>query len=448
MNAIAMTDNEPPVAHGAVPLLGHVPKFARDPLGFLSALRDDGELVRLRLGPRPAYAACSPALLGELLSSDPETFIVGGPMWDALKALLGEGVATSNGALHRRQRRMIQPAFRREQVARYAPAMHEEAEAMAAGWQDGKPVDITGATFDLSVRVVARTLLRTDALAESAELGSALRTLFRGMYRQMLLSPLPLPRRLTRGNRAFRQALASLHGIVDQVIAQRRADAAGDDLVATLLAARDEATGQPLDHQEIHDHVISLLVGGTDSVAATMAWLLLHLAQHADVQQRIHDELCAARSTGPLDATRLRELPYLRNVVTESMRIQPAVWLFTRRASRAVVLGGYRIEAGADVFYSPYAMQRDPRSFDDPLCFDPDRWAPERAARIPRFAMEPFSAGDRRCPGDHFSLTELALMAIAVVSRWRLSPSEVDEHMRLGVTLRPRLLLLRPEARR
>jgi epi-isozizaene 5-monooxygenase len=444
------TQREPAMADGAVPLLGHALKFGRDPLGFLSTLRDHGELVRLKLGPRPAYAVCSPELLGELLSADPEIFIVGGPMWDALKALLGEGVATSNGASHRRQRRMIQPAFRREQVARYAQVMQQEANALSASWRDDELIDINRITFDISVRIITHSLLHTDAVDRQSEtLCEALRALFRGMYRQMMLSALPLPHLLSRGSRPFRDALASLHGIVDEIIVQRRqASRHNDDLVTTLLTARDESTGKPLDDQEIHDHVVSLLVGGTDSLAASMAWLLHHLSQHPEIQQSLYQEIDLASASGLVDFYRLRELPYLRNVITESMRVQPAIWVFTRRAARSTQLGGYRIPAGADIFYSPYAMQRDARSFDHPLHFDPDRWSPARAAHIPRFAMEPFSAGDRRCPGDHFSLAEMALLVIAIVSRWRLLPRpETDVRIRIGITLRPKRLIVQIKQR-
>jgi epi-isozizaene 5-monooxygenase len=449
MSAIGI-QREPAIVHGAIPILGHALKFGKDPLGFLDTLRDQGELVRLKLGPRPVYVVCSPKLLGELLGASPEVFIVDGPMWESIRKLFGNGLPVSNGATHRRQRRMIQPAFRREQIAIYAQTMQKEASAMASSWRPGEQIDINRAMFDLSAHVVTRSLLKTDVVdSQSFSVGVALRTLFVGMVREMVLSALPLPQVFTRGSRTFREALATLHRIVDEIIAQRRRTGSHhDDLIATMLAACDEKTGEPLSDAEIHDQVISFLVAGADTVAASMTWLLHHLSQYPEVAEKLCQELSIAAARGELDFSRLRELSYLRNVISESMRLQPAVWIFTRRAAVATELGGYTIPAGADVSYSPYAMQRDPRSFDNPLRFDPDRWMPERAACIPRLAMEPFGAGDRRCPGDHFAVTEMAMMAIAVISRWRLLPQpETDPRIRVGITLRPRRLLMQVEPR-
>ncbi len=140
----------------------------------------------------------------------------------------------------------------------------------------------------------------------------------------------------------------------------------------------------------------------------------------------------------------LGDLPHTRNVITEAMRIRPAAWIFTRRSVAETELGGYRIPADADIVYSVYAMQRDPRSFERHLEFDPDRWVPERAADIPEFAMMPFSVGNRKCPGDHFSMAELALILGTVAPRWRLERvPETDSGTRVGITLHPKRLVLR-----
>ncbi|MYZ11990.1 cytochrome P450, partial [Streptomyces sp. SID337] len=144
----------------------------------------------------------------------------------------------------------------------------------------------------------------------------------------------------------------------------------------------------------------------------------------------------------------LKELPHLRNVVTEAMRIRPAAWIFTRRSVAETDLGGYSIPADADIVYSVYAMQRDPRSFERHLEFDPDRWNPERAADVPEFAMMPFSVGNRKCPGDHFSLAELALILGTVAPKWRLRPvRETDARTQVGITLHPKRLVLRATPR-
>src|SRR5919112_5675533 len=159
---------EPPVAGGRFPLLGHGWKMARDPLAFMSRLRDEGDLVRLKLGPKTVYAVTTPALTGALgLSPD---YIISGPLWESLEGLLGkEGVATANGPAHRRQRRTIQPAFRLDAIPAYGPIMEEEAHALVARWQPGETIDCTSESFRVAVRIAARCLLRGEYMDERAE---------------------------------------------------------------------------------------------------------------------------------------------------------------------------------------------------------------------------------------------------------------------------------------
>ncbi|MEV5612232.1 cytochrome P450 [Streptomyces sp. NPDC052225] len=440
----------PPPAPGGAPLLGHAWNLLRDPLGFLSGLRDGGDVVQLRLGPKTAYAVCDPELVATLLKSP--DFLVGGPLWETMGVLLGKGVATSNGPLHRRQRRAIQPAFRMDRIHEYATVMEEEARAMAARWSDGQTVDITAEVFRTATRVVARSVLQVDSIDERADrLSAALHTVFEGLYRRMILSFGPLYRVPSPANRRFDSALADLHRLVDEIIAERRAEAASgtnpDDLLAALLADRDE-NGEPVNEQEVHDQVVSLVVAGAENVAKTLTWAFQLLAEHPEHERRLSAELESVTGGRPVAFGDLKELAYMRNLITESMRIRPAVWILTRLAAVDTTLGGYRIPAGSDILYSPLAMQRDPRAFRDPLVFDPDRWLPERAADVTPAAHAPFSVGNRKCPGDHFSMAELALILGTVVAEWRLVPTaETDGTARIGITLQPRRALLRVEAK-
>ncbi|MFE1949141.1 cytochrome P450 [Streptomyces sp. NPDC059524] len=441
----------PPLAPGAVPVLGHAGSLLRDPLGFLTGLRDGGDVVRLRLGPRTAYAVCDPELVATLLKSP--DFAVGGPLWDTMGVLLGKGVATSNGALHRRQRRAIQPAFRMDKIHEYAAVMEDEARRMADRWSDGQTVDIAAEVFRTATRIVARSVLQVDSIDERADrLSTALHTVFEGLYRRMILSLGPLYRLPLPANRRFENALADLHRMVDEIIAERRAEAASggnpDDLLAALLDDRDE-NGEAVNEQEVHDQVVSLVVAGAENVAKTLTWVFQLLAEHPEHENRLSQEVeSVTGGRRPVAFGDLGELAYMRNLITESMRIRPAVWILTRLASVDTTLGGYRIPAGTDILYSPLAMQRDPRAFRDALAFDPDRWLPERAADVSPAAHAPFSVGNRKCPGDHFSMAELSLILGTVVQKWRLVPTEgTDSTARIGITLQPKGALLEVRAR-
>ncbi|MFJ3232761.1 cytochrome P450 [Streptomyces sp. NPDC086787] len=441
----APAPSEPPLAGGRVPGLGHGWRLVRDPLAFMSRLRDHGDVVRLRLGPKTVYAVTSPALTGAL-ALDP-AFEIAGPLWESLEGLLGkEGVATANGPRHRRQRRTIQPAFRLDAIPGYGPVMEEEAHALTERWRPGETVDCTFESFRFAVRVAARCLLRGDYMDERAErLCTALTTVFLGMYRRMVLPLGPLYRLPLPANLKFNRALADLHLLVDEIIAERRASGRKpDDLLTALLEAED-GNGDPIGEQEIHDQVIAILTPGSETVASAVMWLLQALAEQPEHAEKVRDEVESLTGGRPVGFDDVRRLGHTNNVVVESMRLHPAVWILTRRAVTATTLGGHHIPAGADIVYSPYAIQRDVRSYDRNLEFDPDRWLPERAKDVPKYAMSPFGVGNRKCPSDHFSMAQLTLVTAALTAKYRFEQvSGSNDTPRVGITLRPHRLLVRP----
>ncbi|GAA4138509.1 cytochrome P450 [Streptomyces griseoincarnatus] len=440
---------EPPVAGGAVPLLGHGWRLVRDPLAFLSQLRDHGDVVRLKLGPKTVYAVTTPALTGAVaLSPD---YIIAGPLWESLESLLGkEGVATANGTLHRRQRRTIQPAFRLDAIPAYGPIMAEEAYELVERWRDaGGVLDITYESFRAAVRVAARCLMRGGYMdAHADRICADLTTLFAGMYQRMVVPLGPLYKVPLPANREFNRALADLHVLVDEIVADRRASGQKpDDLLTALLEAKDD-NGDPIGEQEIHDQVIAILTPGAETVGSTVMSLLLVLTEHPELGDKIRDEVKSVVGDRRVAFDDVRRLTYTANVVTETLRLYPAVWILTRRAVADTELGGYRIPKGADLIYSPYAIQRDRRSYERNEDFDPDRWLPERSKDVPKYAMSPFSVGNRKCPSDHFSMAELTLITAVVAHAYRFEQApDSDPRPRIGITLRPRRLMLRARPR-
>ncbi|MCI3272998.1 bifunctional albaflavenone monooxygenase/terpene synthase [Streptomyces cylindrosporus] len=439
---------EPPLADGGVPLLGHGWKLVRDPLAFLAGLRDHGDVVRLRLGPKTVYAVTTPELTGAIaLSPD---YIIAGPLWESLESLLGkEGVATANGPTHRRQRRTIQPAFRQDALHAYGPVMEEEVAALMDRWRSAGTIDATTEAFRAVVRISVSCLMRGSCTDERAErVSAALTTLFRGMYQRMVIPLGPLYRLPLPANREFNRALADLHLLVDEIVADRRASGQNpDDLLTALLTARDE-NGEPIGDQEIHDQVVAMLTAGSETVGAVLISLLLVLTEHPDLADKILAEVNTVAGERPIAFEDVRKLTYTANVVVETMRLYPSVWILTRRAVTDTELGGYRIPAGADIVYSPYAIQRDPRSFERNEEFDPDRWLPGRDTEVPKYAMKPFSVGNRKCPADHFSMAELTLLTAAAVRAFTFEhASGSDARPRIGITLRPRKLRLRAAPR-
>ncbi|WP_371662492.1 cytochrome P450 [Streptomyces sp. NBC_00280] len=435
---------DPPFAGGGVPLLGHGWRLVRDPLGYFARLRDHGDVVRLKLGPKTVYAATSPELVGEL-ALNPD-YVIGGPLWESLEGLLGkEGVATANGPTHRRQRRTIQPAFRLDVLPEYGPIIAEEAQAFARRWQPGEIIDCTAESFRIAVRIAARCLLRGDYMDERAErLCAALATVFLGMYRRMVIPAGPLYRLPLPANLKFNRALADMHLVVDEIVAERRASGQNpDDLLTALLTAKD-GNGDPIGEQEIHDQVIAIVTPGAETVASTIMSLLQVLAEQPEHADKVAEEAESVGGDRAVAFADVRGLAHTNNVIVETMRLQPPVWILTRRAVAETELGGYRIPAGADLVYSPYAIQRDPRSYERNTEFDPDRWLPERVKDLPKYAMTPFGVGNRKCPSDHFSMAMLTILTAEVARKWRFErvPGSRDA-VRVGITLHPDRMLLR-----
>ncbi|MFD0313238.1 cytochrome P450 [Streptomyces flavalbus] len=381
---------------------------------------------------------------------DPHTYDKGGPLFDRLRALMGDGLVTCRQDAHRRQRRLVQPAFRPARVAEHARLTGQEARAASRAWRPGQRVDVTAEMMALTTRATSRLLFSGSLDAgRSATVRDCLGAVVRGLFVRTVVpfdAPFKVP---TPANRRYRDALARLHALVDEIIAERgRGGAAYDDLLATLLEAADGATGTatgatPPGEREIHDQLVTLLLTGVETTAMCLASAFALLADHPEEERRLHQEVddVLAGDRAP-DHADLARLGHTRRVITETLRVQPPGWLFTRVTTRDTELAGQRLPRGTIVLYSPYVLHHDPASFPDPEAFLPDRWLPERAAGVPGGAMLPFSAGNRKCVGDSLAVAEATVALAAVAARWRLRPPPGRRPVppRPAVTLGPRSL--------
>jgi pentalenene oxygenase len=426
--------------------------LVRRPLDFLNSLPGHGDLVEIRLGPQRAWMACHPDLVHQVLR-DPRTFDKGGPLYDRLRMLLGDGVGTCRHQDHRRQRRMLQPEFRKARVTDQVRLMGEEVESVCRAWRAGQVVDISGAMMDLSTRVVSRVLF-SDSLDidTAAEMRWCLATVFRGMFVRTVMPVDALFRVPTPANRRYRHASDRLGAIVDAAIDQRRRGTSHndrDDLLGTLLSATRAGQETAITDQEVHGQVLTLMFAGVESTALCLSSALELLGRHPEEERRLHSEVDAVLASGrPPGPDELPRLVHTRCVLTETLRHRPPGWLFTRVTTQETELAGHRLPPGATVMFSPYLLHHDPALFPDPDRFLPDRWLPGQAVAVPPGAMIPFGAGSRKCIGETLALTEATVAVAFIVRHWRLRHlPDYTERLRPAASLGPRELVMVSEPR-
>ncbi|MFE2145503.1 cytochrome P450 [Streptomyces sp. NPDC059456] len=433
---MARTERPGPVVHapaapGRLPLLGHALPLWRQPIAFLESLREHGDIVRLDIGTWPVHVLTSPEHVHAVLVQQAQQF-GRGRIFERLRPMFGNGIVTTDGDFHRKQRRMVQPAFHRNHITEYAEVMGRAAEAMCASWTAGQEVSMLTETRRYALSSVAEMTFSGGLSGQAiAEVHRSLPIVLEGMLLRAVmpksLDLLPIP-----PNRRFDAAAARLRGVIDEVIAQYGAEQAEQeerhDLLSLLLSSVDADTGATMSVEQVRDEVIAILFAGTETSATTLAWIFHELGRHPEVEERVQAEVDAVVGTGPVRPADLPRLTYTNHVFQEALRLHSPL-LFTRRALAPLVLGGVSIPAGAELAYSPYALHRDPALFRDPATFDPDRWEEEGEEQRRAHRFIPFGAGQHKCIGDSFAVWEILTAVATVTSRWKLVPAP-------GVTVR------------
>ena len=396
--------------------------FRNDPIGFLSrAAEKYGDLVGFRFGPQWAVFINNPELIKDVLVTHDSVFGKGRGLLRA-KCLLGEGLLTSEGSFHHRQRRLAQPAFHRQRVQGYGNVMTHYANQLRHTWQEGSTLEMDHEMMRLTLAVVAKTLFDTDVTGEAESIGQALTTTMES-WRQLMLPfadvleklPLPIFRR-------FKEARSRLDAIVYRIIDERRADPSDrGDLLSMLMEAQDsEGDGGRMTDLQLRDELMTLFLAGHETTANLMTWTWFLLSQHPDIETRLHQEVDRVLNGRLPEADDVAQLTYTEKVLAESMRLYPPAWIIGRRTLQEYEIGSYRLPVNTLMLLSPFVIQRDARYFPDPLRFDPERWTAEAKAARPRFSYYPFGGGSRQCIGEAFAWMEGILLVSTLAQHWRM----------------------------
>jgi cytochrome P450 len=421
-----------------------------NPLEFFQNIAGTyGALASYRMAGELLFLVSDPALIRDILVTNHRNFTKSRGL-ERTKRLLGNGLLTSEGAIHLRQRRLLQPAFHRERIAGYGRTMVEYADRTRRSWSDGATLDVAREMNRLTLSIVGKTLFDADVEADAAAVGEALTGVIESFWMMMLPFADLLERLPIRKLRRAREARARLDALVYRFIGERRASGRDHgDLLSMLLNAQDEPTGSndPAAGQQtsfmtdvqVRDEAMTIFLAGHETTANALTWTWYLVSGSAEVRAKLHAEVDQALQGRLPTVADIPSLPYAERVVTEAMRLYPPAWLIGRRAIAAYPIGGYVAPARSILVMSPYIVQREGRYYRDPDCFDPDRWTPEFRAALPRFAYFPFGGGPRQCIGESFAWMELVLILATIAQQWdlRLVPGHRVELQPL-ITLRPK----------
>jgi cytochrome P450 len=445
-------------------------QFIRDPIKTLSIISQEyGDISYFKLGPKQhVYLINNPDYIEKVLIYDHRNFKKGKRLQVA-KNILGEGLVTSEGDLHNRQRRLIQPIFHPRQITTYAKIMTDYAIRFRDRWKNEDTVDISQEMMELTLGIICKSVLNYDVELEAKQVGKALTTIRN--YSRRLQSPvghvldkipiLPAPR-------GARNAKMELDSLVYGLISERRhqqeeSDNNGyDDLLSRLLEAQDSNLTGPaspdsaqsssngkMSDKQVRDEVMTIFIAGHETTANALTWTFYLLSQYPDVEKKLHDEIDSIlgginRKNGHgitkiPTADDVPKLQYTEKVLRESMRLYPPVWTMGRYVENDYHVGQYTIPAGSSILMSQYVMHHDPRYYEEPEQFNPDRWTAKFKTDLPRFSYFPFGGGIRGCIGEPFAWMEGILIIATIAQKWtmRLVPGQRIK-LDPAITLRPK----------
>lgn len=431
--------NRPPSPPGQW-LLGNLPEFRRDMLGFFTrCAREYGDFVALKLGPRRVHLASHPDFVEQVLVTENRKFGKS-YVFELLRPVLGNGLLNSEGEFWLRQRRLMQPAFSKSSVNNYAGSIIEYTQRLLAQWSDGQPCDVHREMTRLTMGIVGKALMDIDLTEVSSEVAAPLEEAMRDFshrFESAFNFPpwVPTPR-----NRRAKRNVHRLDAVVNRIIRARR-EAGGDrgDLLSKLIHARDEVDHTGMTDRQLRDEVMTLFLAGHETTANALAWTWFLLGQNPVAESRLHEELVTVLGDRWPDAADVPKLVYTEAVLKESMRLYPPAFAFSRRVLADATVGGYHVPAGSAVIMSQWVIHRDERWWDEPEKFCPQRWLEPTTKPRPTYAYFPFGGGPRGCIGNTFAMLEAILVVAAIAARYRIeliAPETVRPWP--SVTLRPR----------
>ena len=418
---------ELPPGPSEFPVIGQAFRLRRDFIGLLRQAATYGDISTASVNPLTICLTNHPSLNRDVLVTYHRTVARGQSSSEVFRWLMGNSVATSGVADHLVQRRLMQPQFHRRHVENYGQSMTEIAARKAKAWADGTVLNLEQEMRELTLEIIVKTLFGVDQADISRRLGAAFALTNDYLYLRLTQPPLlrgylhklPLP-----ASRGFQGAKAYVDETIFRMIKERReSDEEFSDLLSLLLRARYEgeagADGGGMNDEQVRDQLVALYFAGHDTTAAALTWSIYLLSQNPEAEARFHSELDEVLGGRPAELSDLPNLPLTEQIVTESLRLYPPLWALGRMVYEPVTIGGFEIPPGVTMMTCPIVTHRDPRWFERPDEFRPERWTDEFRNKLPQFAYFPFGGGPSQCIGDGIAWMEMKIVLATLCQRWR-----------------------------
>lgn len=430
----------PPGPKGKL-ITGVMREFTKDTLGFIERCqRDYGDVVRSRFLYLYTHFIYNPADIETLLTTNAKSYRKARSLRSPfVQRLVGNGLVTSEGDFWRRQRRLAQPAFHRQRISSYGDIMVQYTDRTISQWKDGEQRDISREMMRLTLEIVVKTLFNSDVSDEADHIGAMLSQIVRPFGSQATLKWIADNRLPTPGRYRYFNAVSQVDKVLFRIIGERRASGSDEgDLLSMLLQAQDE-DGSQMNDAQLRDEVMTLFLAGHETTALALSWSWYLLAQYPEAEKKFREELDQVLDGRIPDVSDLQKLKYTEMVAKEAMRLYPPAYAVGREALEDTELGGFAVPRNTQVFAFQWVTHRDPRYFDRPNEFVPERWASESIEKIPKYAYFPFGGGPRQCIGNYFAMMEIVLLLATIGQRFKFSLVEGHEVELLPVlSLRPK----------
>jgi len=426
-------------------LVGSLPQIIKNPFGFLKQARETyGDIYNLNLGISKMLILNNPRQMQHVFVDNVQNYRKGGGMWDAVRAMLGNGLVVSEGNFWLRQRRMMQPQFHRQRLAALTDLMVSAMNEALDTWEksaNGSDFNVAPAFNELTMKVITRTLFGTGLDQDemnrvSKALDYSVNYILKAIVLNSLPSWMPAP-----GRKEFEKSIAQIDETVYRIIESgRKTSGAENHLMAMLLDMVDDETGEGMTDQQLRDEVTTLFLAGYETTSIALTWAFDFLAHNPEMMEKLRAEVDAVVGSDRLPTfADLPKMPYSRMVLQETLRIRPSAWQLPRTAIEDDEIDGYHIPAGTNLIGLIYMCHYHPAEWENPDVFDPERFQPDKSEKRHKFAYMPFGAGQRKCIGMDFALMEGQLALAMVAQRYILTKTTENlAEPQLSTTLRPK----------